>query len=109
MTPVLAAVPLALLAVIGRLWWGTWLAPGALFTLYWTLAILGPLVLAPENPVAVGPVLWIVAAGVSVFVGALIGGSPGRAAPAAPFAPTREQVSFYAKTAVACTILGAGE
>src|SRR5213592_885009 len=114
MAPMLAGLPLALLALLGRLWWGSWLAPGALFALYWTAGIFLPLALAPEDRVGAGAVLWVVAAGIAVFVGALLGGGPHAGQRSAlessqpRYGPLRSEVARYAWLAGWCTLLGLG-
>lgn len=60
-------------AVVMRLLAGTWLQPSALFPLWWCFAGILPLILAPEEPVGWNAMLWVIAACVSVSIGAVAG------------------------------------
>ncbi len=52
---------------------GTWLQPSAFFALWWCLAGILPLILAPSEPVGPNAMLWLIAASMSVSLGALAG------------------------------------
>ena len=107
----LALAPLVALAALGRALLGSWLAPGVFFALYWSLAFVVPLVIAPQDPVSAAAVLWVFLAAGAVFVGALFGGG-------LDFGPVREQPGEAAITpdarrplalaAIGCAVLGLG-
>lgn len=66
------------IALIGLAVWmraatGTFLQPGSFFTLFWCFAGILPLVLAPHERVGANAVFWLIAAGISVSAGSLIG------------------------------------
>ena len=76
--PALVLVSLALLA---RRTLGSWLSPGAFFSVFWSVAVWVPLAFAPDSLVAASGMWWIVASCVSVYVGsaagvALVGSNP---------------------------------
>ena len=52
---------------------GTWLNPSAFFALWWCVAGIIPLIAVPNDPVGVNAIVWLVAASMSVSVGALVG------------------------------------
>jgi oligosaccharide repeat unit polymerase len=56
-----------------RLVAGTWLQPGAFFSLWWCFAGILPLLLAPEEPVGANAMLWLIAASIAVSAGAAAG------------------------------------
>lgn len=72
-------IPLVTLAVLARAGEGTWLAPGALFPLYWSVALIAPILFLPHDPVATGLILWITLAALVVFGAAAIAGRGGEA------------------------------
>ena len=52
---------------------GTWLNPGAFFSLFWCFAGILPLVFAREEPVGWNAMLWLIAASIAVSAGTVIG------------------------------------
>jgi len=52
---------------------GTWLQPGSFFALFWCFAGILPLILAPQEPVGVNAIVWLIAASVAVSLGAIAG------------------------------------
>src|SRR5512140_903755 len=56
-----------------RILTGTWLNPGAFFSLFWCFAGILPLVFAPEEPVGWNAMLWLIAASIAVSAGTAIG------------------------------------
>jgi oligosaccharide repeat unit polymerase len=52
---------------------GTWLQPSAFFALWWCIAGILPLLLAPQEPVGVNAVAWLVVASIAFSTGALVG------------------------------------
>jgi oligosaccharide repeat unit polymerase len=62
------------LALLGRSLFGSWLAPGAFFALYWAAALGAPVLFAPAERVGVTSLLWVFAAAGAVWVGSYLGG-----------------------------------
>lgn len=56
-----------------RILTGTWLNPGAFFSLFWCFAGILPLVLAPQEKVGGNAMLWLIAASVTVSLGTVAG------------------------------------
>lgn len=52
---------------------GTWLNPAAFFSLWWCFAGIVPLIAVPYDPVGVNAIFWLLAASVTVSVGAVVG------------------------------------
>lgn len=52
---------------------GTWLQPAAFFALWWCFAGILPLIFSPGDPVEPNAIAWLVAAGIAVSIGGLIG------------------------------------
>lgn len=52
---------------------GTWLQPSAFFPLLWCVAGILPLILAPSEPVGPNAMVWLIAASISVSLGAVAG------------------------------------
>ncbi|MEP6905706.1 MAG: hypothetical protein ABI875_06450, partial [Gemmatimonadales bacterium] len=52
---------------------GTWLNPAALFALWWCMAGITPLIVAPNEPVAPAAMAWIILASICVSAGAVVG------------------------------------
>ncbi len=71
------ALALALLlpsmAIWLRLATGTWLHPAALFPMWWAFAARAPMIIAHDEPVSPGAVLWVIAASVTVSLSAIAG------------------------------------
>lgn len=107
----LGLAPLLTLAFLGRALFGSWLAPGAFFALYWSAALGAPLLFASEERVGVASLLWVFAAAGAVWVGSYLGGGhtvrPEGAGPpgAASHAAVRRSLAF---AVVGCTALGMG-
>ena len=75
---------------------GTWLQPGAFFSLFWCFAGILPLVFAPQEPVGANAIVWLIAASIAVSAGSIIGNGglkTRRIAKAAP-ATDRELTAF---------------
>jgi oligosaccharide repeat unit polymerase len=70
----IASVPLLAAALLGRGFQGSWVAPGPFFALYWSGALLAPLLFAPRDRVAPGVILWVFLAAVAVQIGSALGG-----------------------------------
>ncbi|MEO5589543.1 MAG: hypothetical protein ABIS03_08155, partial [Gemmatimonadaceae bacterium] len=60
------SVVLIVVAVALRILAGTWLHPAAFFAGWWSLAGIIPLIAAPDEPVAPGAILWVIAAAIAV-------------------------------------------
>ena len=56
-------------AVVGRHLLRSWLAPGAYFALYWSLAFVVPMVALPSDPVPASAVLWAALAVAAAGIG----------------------------------------
>ena len=70
-----AGLLLALLAGCARHYAGSWLEPGAFFSLVWSFYVLVPLVFAPSYVVWPGGVMWIVTSAFAICCGSwLVGG-----------------------------------
>lgn len=52
---------------------GTWLHPGSFFSLFWCFAGILPLVLAPQEPVGINAIVWLIAASIAVSLGGIVG------------------------------------
>ncbi len=63
------ALLLALLAILALAIGRSWQAPGAFFSLMWTVFVLAPLVLAPDYYVWSGGVWWILVTALTVCLG----------------------------------------
>jgi len=61
------------LGITARLLRRSWLAPGAFFTLYWSIAAVSPLIFSPYEKVSAGAVMWIFFSTLAVFSGDLVG------------------------------------
>src|SRR6266516_1388109 len=66
------------LALIGRYQQGSWLAPGAFFSLAWFLLVWIPLLLVPEVEVSAWALWWIALSTAFAFVGTVIGMALGK-------------------------------
>lgn len=60
-------------AALMRMLAGTWLQPAALFALWWCVAGIVPLLLAPNEPVGPNAMLWVIGASIAVSAGAMAG------------------------------------
>lgn len=60
-------------AVLMRLAAGTWLQPAAFFPLWWCVAGIAPLILAPNEPVGINAIVWLIAASMAVSAGGVAG------------------------------------
>jgi oligosaccharide repeat unit polymerase len=72
-TCILLAVPLVLIAVWARIDQGSWFAPGAFFSLIWSIYVMMPLLLAPDIEVWPGAVGAISLAVSIVYAGSVLG------------------------------------
>lgn len=63
---------LGVLAMIARFQQGSWLAPGAFFSLFWTVAVAYPLLLS-DYKITQGVLLWILAMVFAFYIGSSIG------------------------------------
>ena len=65
---------LCIVTAIFRIQAGKWIVPGALFSLYWTIAVCFSIILAPEDyPVSWISVFWISISVFSLGIGSIIG------------------------------------
>ena len=71
--PIALALALIAIAIGLRLGAGTWLHPAPFFAGWWSLAATLPLIVAREEPVSAGAMLWVLAATVAVALGAIAG------------------------------------
>lgn len=60
-------------AVFMRLATGTWLQPAAFFPLWWCIAGIAPLILAPNERVGPNAMVWLIVASVAVSIGGVVG------------------------------------
>jgi oligosaccharide repeat unit polymerase len=67
----LVLLTLSLLAISARQIFKSWLAPGALFALYWFVASLVPTILLAKHEVSPAALIWIFFAALAVVVGNL--------------------------------------
>ena len=88
---------------------GTWLHPGAFFSLWWCLAGILPLIAAPKEPVAPNAIIWLIAASIAVSVGAIIGngGTVTRRLATPPPATDRE-LGIFGFVLLISVLLGVG-
>ncbi|MFN2603851.1 MAG: O-antigen polymerase [Gemmatimonadaceae bacterium] len=103
------SISLIVWAMTMRALTGTWLNPGAFFALFWCFAGILPMILAPQEPVSMLAIAWLLASGIAVSVGAVIGNWGFKTRRLANPAPStdRELVAFGTVCLVA-VILGAG-
>ncbi len=88
---------------------GTWLQPGAFFSLWWCFAGILPLVLAPNEPVGPNAILWLIAACVAVGAGAIVGNRGTRTRLLALSAPaTGNELRIFGFVLLISVILGFG-
>lgn len=88
---------------------GTWLQPSAFFALWWCLAGILPLLLAPKEPVGPNAILWLIVASMAITAGTVAGNWGFRTRLVARHAPStdRETLLFGFTMAVA-VLLGLG-
>lgn len=70
---IIPALALLFLSIFARFQSGSWLFPGAFFSLVWSGAVFIPLVLAPDFTVLAMGVTWIFASCFAVYVGCILG------------------------------------
>ena len=103
------SIALVAWAAAMRSFTGTWLNPGAFFALFWCFAGILPLILAPDDPVTLQAIAWLLAASIAVGLGSLIGnwGFKTRRIATPAQSTDRELVAFGTVCLVA-VILGIG-
>ena len=84
---------------------GTWLQPSAFFALWWSFFGIVPLVLAPNEHVGPHAMLWIIAAAVSVSLGATAGNLGFRTRVASRPATATDREVFVIGTLVLWSVL----
>ncbi|HEY8164938.1 MAG TPA: O-antigen polymerase [Gemmatimonadaceae bacterium] len=86
---------------------GTWLQPGAFFTLWWCFAGIIPLILAPNEPVGANAMVWLIAASIATSAGAVVGniGLRTRLIDKLP-APTDRELKLFGWVLLAAIALG---
>lgn len=72
---IIPALLILFLALFIRAASGSWLMPGAIFSLFWAIMVFLPLLIAPDYEVAAGSVWSILAACFAVYAGTLVAGS----------------------------------
>jgi oligosaccharide repeat unit polymerase len=107
----------ALLLSVGLMAWagvmraltGTWLHPGAFFSLFWCFAGILPLVFAPQEIVGANAILWLILASVAVSLGAVVGnfGFKTRVSRARSV-PTDREIALFGWALAGSVLLGMG-
>lgn len=69
----ISALPILLLALILRRIFGSYLAPGSFFALYWSLAVILPILATPQEYCSPGAILYIFTATLFLSFGSLLG------------------------------------
>jgi oligosaccharide repeat unit polymerase len=88
---------------------GTWLQPSAFFALWWCFAGILPLIFAPQEPVGVIAIAWLVVASVAFSLGALVGNWGFRTRRiSAPPPSTDRELTVFATFCVVSLVLGIG-
>lgn len=88
---------------------GTWLNPSALFALWWCMAGISPLLLAPREPVAPAAMAWVILASICVSAGTVIGNRGLKTSrPPAPPEPRQLERSVLSAMMLVSLILGLG-
>ena len=108
MSPVLGVALLGL-AVVGRCLLGSWLAPGAFFALYWSVAFVVPMAALPRDRVPASALLWVALAVVAVYSGSAVAYRAG-AVTRAPvrWVPTKPETTTLTWAMLLCSGLGFG-
>jgi oligosaccharide repeat unit polymerase len=104
----LSLLPLLLCAVLARLIFKSWLAPGAFFALYWLIASVIPAFFLAKHEINPNAMLWIFLAVISVCIGNLLVlkvDSKRLQLPSNPFLSTAQK-RYLKLWIVASTILG---
>jgi len=88
---------------------GTWLNPAPLFALWWCMAGILPLIVAPHDPVAPGAMAWVILASVCVSAGAVIGNRGFKTShPVTPPEPRKLERSVLSAIMLVSIVLGLG-
>ena len=88
---------------------GTWLQPGAFFSLFWCFAGILPLILAPQEPVGANAILWLIASSIVVSVGSVAGNGGFKTRRLSLPAPaTDRELLIFGGVLIATMILGMG-
>lgn len=88
---------------------GTWLQPGSFFSLFWCFAGILPLVLAPNEPVGINAIVWLIAASIAVSAGGLVGNGGFRTRKIVAAAPaTDRELAIFGGILAVSVILGVG-
>ena len=86
---------------------GTWLHPSALFAMWWCFAGILPLIVAPYDPVSAGAMAWVIAASITVSIGAAVGnGGFKTRLRAFYFEPTRTERQILCAVVTVSIVLG---
>lgn len=94
-------------AVLMRLGTGTWLQPAAFFPLWWCVAGIAPLILAPNEPVGINAIVWLMVASFAVSVGGIAGNGGFRARRLAKLQPaTDRELKIFGAVLLVSVILG---
>src|SRR5256885_924289 len=105
---VLLGVALLAVAVVGRYVLRSWLAPGAYFALYWSLAFLVPMVVLPSDAVPASAVLWVALAVAAVGVGSVLPSRIATREQVTAWVPTGREVATLTRTMIVCSGIGLG-
>lgn len=88
---------------------GTWLNPGAFFSLWWCLAGVLPMILAPGEIVGPNAIAWLIAASVAVSAGAVVGNAGLKTRRLLmPQPATNGELTVFGVVLVASILLGIG-
>jgi oligosaccharide repeat unit polymerase len=103
------SLTLVAFAALMRAATGTWLQPGAFFSLMWCFAGIVPLVLAPQERVEPNAVFWLLAASIAMSAGAVIGNGGIKTRRLARPAPaTDRELAIFGVILVVSLALGIG-
>ncbi len=99
----LLGVALLGLAVVGRYVLRSWLAPGAYFALYWSLAFVVPIVALPSDLVPVGALLWVALAVAAVGIGSVLPYRIATKESVTGWVPTGREVATLTRAMIVCS------
>ncbi|HUQ18178.1 MAG TPA: oligosaccharide repeat unit polymerase [Gemmatimonadaceae bacterium] len=101
------SIPIIVWAATMRAISGTWLHPGAFFALWWCFAGIIPILIAPEEYVSVGAVVWVFFAAIAMSLGAAAGNGGFKTLHLrAPIPPSQAELRLLSAILAAAVILG---
>jgi len=95
-------------AVVGRHLLRSWLAPGAYFALYWSLAFVVPMVALPSDPVPASAVLWVALAVAAVGIGSALPYRVATKERVTAWVPTGREAATLTRAMIVCSGIGLG-